>query len=63
MNQVKDSHLFVCIRDLYENVDPSYCPQTEINDLLSEATDDGKPTEPINELFYKGKLQFAKSPW
>ena len=62
-NLHKDSKLFVCVRDLYHNVEPKFCPKTDIEDVNSEATESGKPFESINELYNEDNIQYAKSSW
>ena len=48
---------------MYENIDPKHCSKTDINKLNLDADENGKPSEPIDELFFDGKLQYAKSSW
>ena len=48
---------------MYKNVDPSFCPPTDVSKLLLEESESGQPTDPINELYLDGKIQYAKSPW
>lgn len=60
----KDSDRFVCIRDMYQKIDPKHCQDVEIDDLLQEQIDDsGKITEPINKLYLDSSIQYATSSW
>ena len=48
---------------MYNNVDPKHCPKVRKNDIISEDLEEGSRYEPINQLYIKSNIQYAKSPW
>ena len=53
---------------MYFNVDPKHCQvqqnkSIEIDDLNADAEAEDIITEPIDQLYIKGKIQIAKSQW
>ena len=51
------------MRETYRNVDPKHCQKVDIEELNSEAANEGIITEPIDELYTDGNIQIAKSTW
>ena len=58
----KDSNQFMCVRDMYHNVESKYCNKIGLEDLkiLEEAQTTDSSTD---ELDIKSDIQFLKSSW
>ena len=57
------SDQFLCVRDMYKNVDPNHCPSVTINNIISEEYAIGLRNENISELYFYSNNQYAKSSW
>ena len=63
MMKNKASDRFLCVRDMYNNVDPKHCPKVTISDIKSEDIEEGTRYEPIDQLYFDSNIQYAKSSW
>ena len=57
------SERFVCIRDMYQNVDTNHCQNVTKEDLRSDAIEQNLIYEPIDKLYIDSNIQYVKTSW